>query len=133
MIISRRNSAAATGSPHTKERHTDVNTGFESERIFCKLGTLRRCCSINGWRCSQNPRSYPLSFLATPYVLLWCIWWSFRSVYKKTALPRNGADDERQAMFQYLRSAIQRQTVFGCIGIAVALAMGFLLGRLGSH
>ena len=72
-------------------------------------------------------------FLATPYVLLWSIWWSFRSVYKKTALPRNGADDERQAMFQHLRSAIQRQTVFGCIGIAVALAMGFLLGRLGSH
>jgi hypothetical protein len=72
-------------------------------------------------------------FLATPYVFLLSIWRSFHSASKKAAPPRDGSYEDRQATFQYLRSAIQMQTVFGGVGIAVALAMGFLLGRLGSH
>jgi hypothetical protein len=72
-------------------------------------------------------------FLATPYVFLLSIWRSFHSASKKVAPPRDGSCEQRQATFQSLRSTIQMQTVFGGAGIAVALAMGFLLGRLGSH
>ncbi|MDE1175049.1 MAG: hypothetical protein PW789_00390 [Edaphobacter sp.] len=71
-------------------------------------------------------------FLATPYVFLISIWWSFRNAYKRFELTVVSAED-RSAKYQYLRSAIQLQTVFGSVGIAVSLAMGFLLGRMGSH
>ena len=72
-------------------------------------------------------------FLATPYVFLLSIWRSFRNAYKRAGLPKDGSEEEKQAVFQYLRSVVQIQTVSGCVGIAVALAMGFLLGRLGPH
>jgi hypothetical protein len=72
-------------------------------------------------------------FLATPYVFLISIWYSLRNVYKRVQLSNEGSDQERLAVVQYLQSAVQKQTVFGCVGIAVSLGMGFLLGRLGSH
>jgi hypothetical protein len=70
--------------------------------------------------------------LATPYVFLLSIWWAFRSVYTKNAISK-GEKDGEQITIKSLRSVIQIQTIFGSVGIAAALAMGFVLGRLGSH
>ena len=69
-------------------------------------------------------------FLATPYVFLWSLWRGSHNVHKRIRLFKSGSADESQVIFQRLRSAVQMQTIFGLAGIGVALAMGFVLGRL---
>lgn len=78
-----------------------------------------------------NPMRY--LFLATPYLFLISIWLRYRSVHKRMDVPGFPAGTENVKNVQSLRSAIWLQTVAGCTGIAVALAMGFVLGRLGSR
>jgi hypothetical protein len=68
--------------------------------------------------------------LATPYVFLCSIWLTFRRFYT-TSLDKSRQSDPQG--FQRLRSSIQMQTVMGAAGIAIALAAGFSLGRLGMH
>lgn len=71
--------------------------------------------------------------LAMPYVFLVSIWMAFRNAYKRTSFTKNNSEEQNRALLNYLRSAVQMLTIFGSVGIATALAMGFLLGRLGSH
>ena len=68
-----------------------------------------------------------------PYVFLFAFWIGLYNVYKKFGLLRTGQDEESQAKFRGLRSAVQIYTFCGVTAIAIALPTGFILGRLASH